>query len=71
MLQLLVALSNLPLPALLITLAGCFALLFLVVILVACVPSAGDRLARFLALVKELVYSGPATRSSRFRKRSM
>ena len=36
--------------------------------LVACIPSAGERFSRFLALLEELYYSGHATKPNRLIK---
>jgi len=66
MIQLLLTFLNLPLPALLLLIAGCIILL----LVVACVPSAGERLTRFLAVLSEVFYSGPMTKPSRTVKRS-
>jgi len=64
MVKLLLNLLNLPLPVLLLGVAGCFLLFLVVIILVACVPSAGERLSRFLALLEEVFYSGSTAKSS-------
>ena len=71
MAQLLLLILNLPLPVLISGVAGCFILLLVVIILVACVPSAGERLIRFLALLEELYYIGHATKPNRLVKQPM
>ena len=68
MAQLLLTIWNLPLPVLLSGVAGCFIIFLVVITLVACVPSAGERLIHFLALLEELYYSGRATKPNRLIK---
>jgi hypothetical protein len=69
MMKLLLTLFNLPLPVLLLGMAGCFLLFLVVIILVACIPSAGERFVRFLVSFEEVFYSGPTTKPSRLVKR--
>ncbi len=61
MAQLLLVILNLPLPVLLSGIAGCLILFLVVITLVACVPTAGERVIRFLALLEEVYYSGRTT----------
>jgi len=57
------------LPVLLLGVAGCFILFLVVITQVACVPLAGERFIRSLALLLELYYSGRATKPSCLVKR--
>ncbi len=52
MMKLLLILFNLPLPVLLLGMAGFFILFLVMIILVVCIPSAGERFVRFLALLE-------------------
>jgi hypothetical protein len=69
MAQLLLVILNLPLPVLLSGIAGCIILFLVVITLVACVPTAGERVIRFLALLEEVYYSGHVTKPNRLIKR--
>ena len=62
MAELLLAVLNLPLPVLLSGVAGCFLLFLVVITLVACIPTAGERVIRLLALLEEVYYSGRGTK---------
>lgn len=68
MTELLLAVLNLPPAVLLSGVAGCFILFLVVIVLVACIPSAGERFIRFLALLEELYYSGRTTKPNRLVK---
>ena len=65
MMRLFLVLLNLPLPALGFVLAGGFILLLMAIVLVVSVPSASERIIHFLALLKEVFYSGAMTKPSR------
>jgi len=58
MMKLLLLLLNLPLPVLGILLAGGFFVFLTMMVLVVRVPSAGEKMIRFLAQLKEVFYSG-------------
>ncbi len=55
-------LTTFPLPILLLGMITCGVLLLAVIILVACIPSASERLIRVLVFFREAFYDGQTTK---------